>query len=496
MFDLEAYRRDVEKFSGETNLEYYLNWSGQKDDLNISGIYDKYTSLFDKESVARIKQLRAKGEKGSEGERKLSYLHAFVTEELLSQSVKQNTDESYTAAAKENIKINGETIPFRLAEVRYFNEDNREKRAEIFNARNSVIDDKLNPILLERLHKLHTMAKELSYSSYVDLYRDTKRIDFEELSDKMSHFVKNTESLWSDKMGKKTEQVLGVDLAQVEKHDVAYIFRAKQFDSNFKKDKTFETLDRTLKGIGFNIADHKNVMIDLEERPKKSPRAFTAIVKIPDDVRLVVMPKGGQDDYAAMLHEAGHTVHHASVNPSLAMEYKWLGDASVTETYAFLLEYLTLNKTWLKENLRIRNIDDYLDFAYLYKLYYLRRYAAKLKYELLLHNSKNIGGMRESYRKELEASLKFRHPEEHYLMDVDDGFYCAQYLRAWILEAQLASRMTEKFGETWFRSLEAGKFLGELWSDGQKYSVEELARRIGFKGLDIEPTLRELMEHF
>lgn len=494
MFNLQSFRQNVERFCEETNFEYYLNWSGQKDDLNISRIYDKYANLFDKESYAGIKQLRANEEKGSEGKRRLSYLNAFVTEEVLAQSVRHYTDESYTTVAKENVKVDGEEVPYRLAEIRYFNEDNRKRRAEIFNARNRVMEDKLNPILLKRLQRLHEGARELGYENYIELYQDTRGIDFKELSEKMSRFVRTTESLWTDKMGKKTKSALGIDLAEAEKHDIAYIFRAKQFDSYFKKDNVFCALKNTLKGIGFDTSHRTNVTIDLEERPKKSPRAFTAIIKVPDDVRLVVMPKGGQDDYAAMLHEAGHTVHYASVNPSLDIEYKWLGDASVTETYAFLLEYLTLNAPWLSENLGITSAEKYLDFAYLYKLYYLRRYAAKLKYELILHKSRNVAGMRRNYGEELQATLKFKHPEEHYLSDVDDGFYTAQYLRAWIFEAQLLSKISEKYGKTWFRSPEAGRFLGELWSDGQKFSVEELARKIGFNGLDTDPILTELTE--
>jgi hypothetical protein len=496
LFNLERYRKDVEDFSESISLEYYLNWSGQKDDLNLSSIYDQYAHLFDKENLARIKELRSKERRRTEGERRLLYLQAFVTEELLTQRVKEYTDESYTLSAKEKVKVDGEEIPYRLAEVRILNEDNRKKRARIFNARNKIMEEKLNPVLLERLEKLHGVAEELGYRNYVELYRDTKGINFEELDTMMSSFVQRTESLWIDRMEEKTKQALGLELPEVEKHDVAYIFRAKEFDSYFKKDKVSDSLDKTLKGIGFSIAQHKNILIDLEERPKKDPRAFTAIVRVPDDVRLVVMPKGGQDDYAAILHEAGHTVHYASVNPSLAIEYKWLGDPSVTETYAFLLEYLILNTTWLNENVGIKNLDKYLDFAYIHKLYFLRRYAGKLKYELLLHSNRDIKGMDKTYREELEGSLKFKHPEEHYLSDVDDGFYSSWYLRAWIFEAQLNSKMAEKFGKTWFKSPEAGKFLAELWSDGQKYNVEELAKRIGFKGLDIDPVLAEIKEHF
>jgi hypothetical protein len=180
----------------------------------------------------------------------------------------------------------------------------------------------------------------------------------------------------------------------------------------------------------------------------------------------------------------------------LPVEYKWLGDLSVSETYAFLFEYLTLNRIWLDENIRIKDLDKYLDFAYIYKLYYLRRYTGKLKYELLLHKSKRIKDMSEKYKEELDHSLTFKNPESHYLTDTDDGFYSAQYLRAWIFEAQLRSRMTEKFGDKWFRNPQAGDFLAGLWSNGQKFDAVELAQRIGFKGLDVKPILAEITEHF
>jgi oligoendopeptidase F len=330
------------------------------------------------------------------------------------------------------------------------NEDDRKKRSRLFRARNTIIDDKLTPILKQRVEKLHSIAREFGYRDYVWLFRDTKNINFQELSDSMTYFVERTESLYVDKMDEAMQKVIGVHLREAEKHDAAHVFRAKEYDSYFRKENALPVLENTLRGIGYSIKKYKNILIDVEERPRKLPRAFTSVIKVPGDVRLVVMPKGGQDDYTSMLHEAGHTMHYALVDPKSPVEYKRLGDASVTETYAFLLEYLTLNKTWLKENVGITEFDKYLDFAYLYKLYFLRRYAAKLKYELILHQGNEVDNMSEVYREKMEESLKFQHPEAHYLTDTDDGFYTSQYLRAWIFESQLRAYLVEKVGEAWF----------------------------------------------
>ncbi len=196
---------------------------------------------------------------------------------------------------------------------------------------------------------------------------------------------------------------------------------------------------------------------------------------------LVVMPMGGPSDYDTLLHEAGHAEHYANVLKNRPMEYKYLGDNSVTETYAFLLQYLTLNKGWINNftSMSRKQISDFQEFTYLQKLYFLRRYAAKLKYELKIHQG-SVKGMDDAYKRTLESILKFRHPKNHYLTDLDDGFYAAQYLRAWLFEAQLRREMTDRFGDEWFKKKSAGKYLKSLWSQGQKYNVDELSKDAGF----------------
>ena len=78
----------------------------------------------------------------------------------------------------------------------------------------------------------------------------------------------------------------------------------------------------------------------MAERPGKRPRAFCAPIRVPDRVVLVVLPQGGQEDFAALFHEAGHTEHFAHTRRSLPAEQRVLGDNAVTEGFAFLLEHL------------------------------------------------------------------------------------------------------------------------------------------------------------
>jgi hypothetical protein len=57
---------------------------------------------------------------------------------------------------------------------------------------------------------------------------------------------------------------------------------------------------------------------------------------------------------------------------------------------------------------------------------------------------------------------------------VDEGFYAACYLRAWALEAHWRAALIERFGERWFASAEAGRWLKRLWREGQRLDADEL----------------------
>ncbi len=82
---------------------------------------------------------------------------------------------------------------------------------------------------------------------------------------------------------------------------------------------------------------------------------------------------------------------------------------------------------------------------------------------------------------------------ENYLADVDDAFYCAQYLRAWMLEAQLRRFLERTFGADWFSTREAGEYLITLWRRGQELTAEELATDIGYDRLDARYLIDEVV---
>ncbi|MBN1677649.1 MAG: hypothetical protein JW880_03845 [Candidatus Thermoplasmatota archaeon] len=489
---VESLRGDLEPFESELMEEFYRNYAGLKEDMSTAAIYSKYSHLFSAESVGEVSSAaEAAGAEGSEDFRWLSYLRSFSTNGYMDNLVKDLTDTAQTFEAQSLVQFDGEQVPYRMVPVRLRNEADADRRRRLFEAKLGETE-KLNALLLERMEKLHSLSKTLGFKNYCDLCSSLKGIDYRALESHMQELIRKTDELYAREMEQLLRSRAGLSLTDAWSYDIPFAFRGEEYDKYFEKDRLTEAFFRTLRGMGLDPEKYSNIEVDMEERPKKSPRAFCAPIKVPRRIKLVIMPSGGWRDYESFFHEGGHAWHFGNTREDLPAEYRYLGDNSVTESFAFLFEYLTSNPLWLREVLGMEEPAVYVRFALVNKLMFLRRYGSKLIYELKLHNAHVTPEFQDVYRTTLQKSLRFRHSEKHYLEDVDDAFYCAEYLRAWILEAQVRAALQERFGEAWFKNDKAGGYLKELWSYGQKFTANEMVKTVGYADLDIEPLAREI----
>ncbi len=189
------------------------------------------------------------------------------------------------------------------------------------------------------------------------------------------------------------------------------------------------------------------------------------------------------------------TLAGLGVDPRLPFEFRYLGDNAITETYAFLFQHLLDDPRWLARHLGVEDASALIAFARAKRLLYLRRYAAKLSYELELHSGVNApshGSLQDRYAELLGGALQLRRPRDMFLADVDPGFYCTCYLRAWALETRLRAHLRERFGAEWFRSAEAGAAQRELWRQGQRSTPEELLSQLTGERLDFGVLVEDL----
>ena len=372
------------------------------------------------------------------------------------------------------------------------NEADAVRRAAIEQARFELIAEQLNPLHVELAARRQECARMLGYANYRELCAQTKGIDLEALAEQTAEFTRATESQYAGVLEPELERTLGFGLAELRRSDLPRFFRAPDEDRHFPADRLLESLLETLRPLG--ISDQDNVTLDVESRPNKSPRAFCAPVRVPEEVYLVIAPVGGRDDFSALLHEAGHTEHYAHVDHGLPFEFRYLGDNSVTEAFAFLFEHLAEDPLWLAHRLDVEDASELAAYARAHRLVYLRRYAAKLAYELELHGQPQAGEEHHArrYASLLGSALKVSWSPVTYLSDVDPGFYCACYLRAWALETHLRAYLHERHGPLWFESRAAGDELVELWREGQRKTPDELLQQLTGESLDFRVLLADL----
>jgi hypothetical protein len=365
------------------------------------------------------------------------------------------------------------------------NEPDREKRRRLEQARNALTEEHLLPIQLDAVAVEQEGVRELGAPNYAELHR---RLGFhlDELAESARVFLDETEAMFEQAADPLFRARIGVGLAEAKRWDVGRLFRAPEWDPAFPADRMLPALEATLADLGIGLYAQENVELDVEKREKKTPRAFCAPIEVPQRVVLVIQPIGGVDDWRALFHEAGHTEHYAHTNADLPVEYRRLGDFAVTEGWAMLMEHLVQDAAWLNRRLDVPHPGEFVAEGGTSLLYLVRRYCAKLLYEIELHEADDPVPLRKRYVEILADALKIEPSETDYLGDVDAGFYVTEYVRAWAFEAQLKRFFREKFGSTWFARRDAGSLLRELWSEGQRLTADELLKELTSAEIELE----------
>jgi len=253
----------------------------------------------------------------------------------------------------------------------------------------------------------------------------------------------------------------------------------------------------TVKRLGFDLENEPNIRLDLDDRPQKSPRACVIPSDPPSVVHLITRAQGGLHDYQAFLHEAGHALHYAGVDPNLPYTFRNISrDHALTEIYSYILEAITREPEWHAHYFGLSDEEaaGNAEATTFLEAVLFRRYTAKLQFELdfWARFNEDGGGGPEGYEERLTEATGVRYRADAYLADMDGGFYSADYLRAWIRSAQLRDYLVREMGENWWRNAETGDRLRALFAEGTRPSSEEIAARLGYQPLDTAPLLREL----
>jgi oligoendopeptidase F len=420
-------------------------------------------------------------------------LWRFACEGFLGNLTREHQARVAKVETELEATVDGKTIPYRMLRVASSNEPDRDVRHRLEVERLRLLDEHLNPVYLEAAEIDRLAVHDLGAPNYYELY---KKFGFQldELADECREVLDETEKLWERRGDELFRARLGIGLDEARPWDVGRLFRAPELDELYPQDRMVPALQATLADLGIDLRAQANVHLDLESRPSKSPRAFCAPIEVPGKVMLVIQPIGGKDDWEALFHEAGHTEHYAHTSADLTLEARRLGDMAVTEGWAMLMQHLVTEPAWLNRRLDVPRVEELARDGAVSLLFFVRRYAAKLLYEIEFFQSDDPKSMQERYFELLTDALKLPVNAESYLDDIDGSFYVIGYLRSWAFEAQLREFLRSEFGNDWFARKDAGDLLRELWSLGQGPTADELLKDVTGATLEMSAVVGRITE--
>jgi hypothetical protein len=278
---------------------------------------------------------------------------------------------------------------------------------------------------------------------------------------------------------------------------VRYLRRLSPLESTYTKERAVDVCLASVRALGFDMTAIPNIRLDVEDRPQKNPRACVIASDPPEVVHLITRAQGGLADYQAFMHEAGHALHYAGVDPRLPYTFRRLArDHALTEIYSYIFEAITREPEWHAAHFGLSDAEAQENAQatlFLEALLY-RRYTAKLRYELGFWSSfaEEHGESPRDYAPLLTEATGIRYDPRGYLADMDAGFYSADYLRAWVRSAQLRAHLAREVGDDWWRSDRTGDMLRDLFAEGTQPTSEEIAVRLGFDPLDTSPLVADL----
>ena len=470
---------------------------GEKETSEQAAIVARHADLFTQEQLDALRSAETDASDTDARER-LFRLRRTCEAGIVDAELAAREDELENAVLAARLTFDGDEMPLRTAEARLAllsGYAKREELGDLARALDSSFNDRRLDLLAARDDLEGGLSGERNAVARNEAEKQISLRDLESVlrkaSDAASAEYERLREHWF-------ERLLGAEREEVPSNaHVRWLRRLSPLESTYPKERSVEVCVETVRELGFELEAIPNIRLDLEDRPQKNPRACVIAADPPEIVHLITRAQGGVSDYQAFLHEAGHALHYAGVDPRLPWTFRALSrDHALTEIYSYIVEAVSREPGWhaLHFGLSDAEAEDNAEATRFLEALLFRRYAAKLCFELGFWDAfpAERGSSSRDYEPLLTDATGLRYDERGYISDMDAGFYSADYLRAWIRSAQLNAYLRHEVGENWWRSSETGEILSALFAEGTRPSTEDVARRLGFDPLDTGPLVAEL----
>ncbi len=471
--DFETIVRGLRDSNYELNNESRLVRAGLKAEQNTAAIVERYAWLYSPEALAEVDAAAGEAEKR---------VYVALLQGLIERRTAAAQDRLLGFYARAEAQVGGEKVQFFTALARLAVEPEPKRREEIGEALSRVIEE-ADELTLEINRTAMTVLREQGHESYIRFWSELKQVDYSALQSELERVRTAAAPLYRGWIEPRLERC-GHGFGSTPQFHQPYLRGLAEHDLVYTKERFEPTMRTTFARLGLELFRSPAIHLDLSDRPGKNPRASVSVPEAGREVHLLVRPAGGNHDYAAFLHEAGHALHFGLTDPQIGWPLANLSRSmAYPELWSFLIEGIGRDPLWLQEALgvpaeHVQTIAADLTGVHLMMF---TRYTAKLAYELELFGGDPLDRERgrRLYHELPSRTTGFAYDERWWQYDRDDAFYSADYLRAWLAQADVERRLRQRFGERWWADPAAGAWLQRQWSRGCEPEAEETVAELG-----------------
>jgi hypothetical protein len=491
-FNIDFYRGRLEGYEERLNRRLYQYYSGQRSDLELASLYSDYSDIFSLDSIHAIETESKKTSESFESRRKsLKKIQNYLKDQHLDIVLATLAEEISNSENQKTIVWEGRDLAVGQISQLLKRESDAFKRRKLSEGYAAKLRNS-EGLRLESIFRLRSAAERLGYKSYTHAREQIDGVEFSKMLDSLDASLRPLEDQYMERLKNSFEMLHSFQESGA--WDIAYWQYKNQAAPVFSKDRLLSIVEATVSEMGVQPEKSESVSLDLENREGKSAIAACIPIRIPQEIKVLMLPENGAGSYASLFHEIGHAYHFAWTSPSLPMEHRIMGDGAVSESYAFLMESFLQDPQWLARMFSFVKSSAFLRFRALLRLFLIRRCAGKLRYAVAFYEKESFEGMPEFYAGTMKAYTGLTHLPEYWIYDLSNGFYSSHHLRGWIFEAMLREYLRTKFGNSWMISRSAAGFLKEIWETGQLYRAEELCKEIGMGDLNPQVLADEISE--
>ena len=443
---------------------------------DLAKTYVGTESWLTPESVAGVARLRALTSDERE-RRALDHLHAYLAGEWMAQQLADVSDAIATLEQSLTFQVAGTDRPYRNLESILAAEKSALRRKQIYEAATPAVE-KVSALIERRGARAAELLPTLNLepTAWTTELREATPEQLGALADAV---LTKTQEAWTGALTRLAQRELQLPLDRIGRQDLPRLVRLPPTEG-FKRAEVISRIRNTLGPLQLDPAALKTVTLDAGDSPKKNPRGLVLGVVVPTDVRISLKPAGGARDQRSALHEFGHAIHDAFTEER-RFELAKLGNRTSAEAYAALLESLTTEPAWLEQaGLTPDASRAWIQGVSVQELFQVRRAAGKVLF--------NVGASRPGadllavYRTTMDRAFGLPGTAQdaaRHTLDQEATLGAADYLRGWLLAAQLRAALVKKFGASWWQDPGAGAFLKPLLAPGNAQDADGLARALG-----------------